>query len=208
MEFWKPYRSRMRKRNTGETITIGVMGAGKGCGVTHFSILFANYLAAAEIEKTAVLEWNNHCALEDMVKVCTGMTPKRKPVSILDVDYFFRGGADELEFCLQKGYGAVVLDLGSMEDGRTAEFLQCRMQCFIGALNEWKLTEWLSRKEWMLKGKDSWNFLMVFGSEIARREINRRFGLAVQVIPYSPDVFSINPDMAKFLSRIWRKKME
>lgn len=206
MGIWKPYQRKTRKKN--ETITIGVMGAGKGCGVTHFSILFANYLAAVGMEKTAVLEWNKHCVLEDMAKVCTGMNPRRKPVSILDVDYFFQGGADELEFCLQKGYGAVVLDLGNMEDGRTAEFLQCRMQCFIGALNEWKLAEWLSRKEWMLKGKGSWNFLMAFGSETARREVNRRFGLTVQVVPYSPDVFSINPETAEFLNKIWRKKME
>ena len=29
--------------------TVGIMGAGGGCGVTHFAVLLANYLAAVEL---------------------------------------------------------------------------------------------------------------------------------------------------------------
>ena len=87
----------------GQAQTIGLMGADFGCGVTHFTLLFANYLAAVEWKRTAVLEWNSRHALREFAAACTGKDDGVKPVAVLDVDYFPDGGAEELAWCLQKG---------------------------------------------------------------------------------------------------------
>lgn len=190
----------------GQAQTIGLMGADFGCGVTHFTLLFANYLAAVEWKRTAVLEWNNRHALREFAAACTGKDDGVKPVTVLDVDYFPDGGAEELAWCLQKGYECILMDFGCVREGWKAEFLQCGQKMFLAALNEWKLRSLASQQDWMAKGKGSWRFLTVFGCEEARREIKRRFGVPFMQIPYAPDVFSIDQDMAVFMRRIWREK--
>ncbi|MDO5415826.1 MAG: hypothetical protein Q4F29_01380 [Lachnospiraceae bacterium] len=219
-----------KKAEKKEGKTIGILGAGPGCGVTHFTILFANYLTAMELKRTAVLEWNGPGGIEELTAVCTGRScgrslkvtscqdpvsalrqpaasaPCQPAVSILGVDYFPQSGAEELAFCLQNGYEAILMDFGSLKDGGTAEFLQCRMKCFLGALNEWKIREVAERREWLQKGRDNWNFLMVFGSEEARREMKRRYFLNFETVPFAPDAFSIDKEMAEFLGRIWTGK--
>lgn len=185
--------------------TVGIMGAGDGCGVTHFALLLANYLAAVELEKTAVFEWKPKNDLEKLVNIYTGGRPKKAPVSILDVDYFFHGDAEEFNTCIQHGYGTVLLDLGTVKDGRQPEFLQCQRQYFLFALNEWKMQDVIDQKNLWKKGRGQWEFFMVFGSREARREICRRYGLRVMQIPFAPDAFSIGQDMANFLGRIWNQ---
>ncbi|MCI8950382.1 MAG: hypothetical protein HFG49_10125 [Lachnospiraceae bacterium] len=186
--------------------TIGIMGAGPGCGATHFTLLLANYLAAVEWKRTAVLEWNDHHELKELIGVCTGTEEDLKPASILDVDYFCDGGAEELAWCMDKEYECILMDFGCVQDGKKAEFLQCSQKLFLGAFNEWKLRYLIAQKDWMLKGKGSWNYLSVFGGEEAKKEFKRRFGLPFRSVPYAPDAFIIQRDMAVFLKTIWREK--
>lgn len=184
--------------------TAGITGAGPGCGVTHFTILMANYLAGMELEKTAVLEWNQSSAFREMALVCTGSEADKGPITILEVDYFPNSGPEDLELCLHKGYENILIDFGRMGDAPALEFLQCGRKFFLGALNEWKIRNLLSRKDRMVRG--SWTFLAAFGGKEARKELQRRFRFTFEQIPYSPDAFFIERDMAVFLKRIWKEQ--
>lgn len=44
----------------------GIIGAGRGTGVTHFSIRAANYFCSWKQRKTAVIQWNSHKDTERM----------------------------------------------------------------------------------------------------------------------------------------------
>lgn len=44
----------------------GIIGAGRGTGVTHFSIQAANYFCSWKQRKTAVIQWNSHKDTERM----------------------------------------------------------------------------------------------------------------------------------------------
>lgn len=184
--------------------TAGIMGAGPGCGVTHFAVLLANYLTAVERKRTAVLAWDGSRGLEELAVVCTGGKMGANPISILKVDYFPNHGAEGLAWCLQRNYDWILLDFGSAQEGGKAEFLQCGLQFFLGALNEWKLAELMKQKDWMQKGRGHWTFLAAFGSQEARREMKRRYGLWFEPIPYAPDAFSIEEETAAFFKGIWR----
>lgn len=187
-------------------ITVGILGAGNGCGVTHFSILLANYLAAVEQERTALLAWNPRDDLEKLVHIYTCGRKVQEPVSLLDVDYYYKGGPEALNICIQGGYTAVILDLGRLREGRQTEFLQCQRQCFLLALNEWRLGDVIVQKEFLQKGKEHWDFFMVFGSEEARKEIWRRYGIKASKLPFAPDAFSIDWEMAGVLDGFWKRK--
>lgn len=186
--------------------TIGIMGAGAGCGVTHFAVLFANYLAAVERKRAAVLAWDGSRGLRELTEVCTGGRMGERPISILEVDYFPDSAAEGLAWCLQRDYDYVLLDFGSASDGGKAEFLQCGIPFFLAALNEWKLAELIRQKDWIQKGRRHWTFLAAFGSQEARREVKRRYGLWFEPIPYAPDAFSIEGETAAFFKRIWRNQ--
>ena len=43
---------------------MGIAGAGRGTGVTHFVIQAANYLCSCRQKKTAILQWNPQKDLE------------------------------------------------------------------------------------------------------------------------------------------------
>lgn len=186
--------------------TVGIMGVGNGCGVTHFALLLANYLSAVELEKTAVFEWNPRNDLEKLVDIYTEGRQKKVPCSIFDVDYFFHGGPEEFNACIQQGYETILLDFGRAGEGRQREFLQCHRQCFLLALNEWKLQEVMAQKDLWQKGKKQWDFFMVFGSREARHEMCRRYGLNIAQIPFVPDAFSMGQDVAEFLGRVWNRE--
>lgn len=186
-------------------LTVGIMGAGSGCGVTHFAVLLANYLTAVELKKAAVFEWNPRNDLEKLVDIYTGGRRKNSPVSLFDVDYFFGKNPEDFQTCMQNGYEMVLLDLGRADEGRQTEFLQCQKQCFIFALNEWKLQEAMAQKELWKKGKGCWDFFMVFGSREARREIGRRYGLTIAQVPFAPDAFVIGRETAEFFNHFWKQ---
>lgn len=163
-------------------------------------------MAAVEQEKTAVFEWKPKNDLEKLVHVYTKGQPGKVPVTILDVDYFFHGGPEEFNACIQHRYGTVLLDLGTARDGRQTEFLQCQKQYFLFALNEWKLQDVIDQRNLWQKGKGQWDFFMVFGSREAQQEIYRRHGLRIMQIPFAPDAFSISQDTAEFFDRLWSQR--
>lgn len=193
---------RRRIREIGP-VTIGIASAGRGCGATHFTLLFANYLAAVERKRTAVLEWKGQSSFSQLGQICSGKSGG-EPFSVFDVDYFPQSGARELGECM-KAYQVLLIDFGSLEEENAAPFFQCSICCFLASLNEWKLGELLCRRDWMQRGRKHWNYLMVFGSEEARREMKRRCRLAFRRIPFAPDAFSISRETAVFLAGIWTK---
>lgn len=199
----KKYGAEPGSREERDVVTVGIASAGSGCGVTHFTLLMANYLAAVERKRTAVLEWKEQESLGQLRRICTG-EEGAGPFSVFDVDYFPRSGAREMAECL-KTHSVLLLDFGQLGESDMPLFLQCGICCFLASLSEWKIGDLLRCRPWILQGRRSWNYLMTFGSEEARREAERRYRLPFQRIPYAPDAFSISRETAQFLSGIWKK---
>ena len=56
---------------------VGITGTGRGTGVTHLSVLAANYMASALQRRTAVIEWNDHGAWKTMKDICQAGSVKQ-----------------------------------------------------------------------------------------------------------------------------------
>ena len=152
----------------------GIIGAGRGTGVTHFSIRAANYFCSWKQRKTAVIQWNSHKDTERMRNFLEasgkeGGRFKKEPFRVLEVDFYCQGGPEVLAACMEKKYQEILIDFGEVRDEVFPEWLRC------------------SEKT----GKD-WICLTAFGSEIVRKEIERQFRLSVKRIPLSVDAFSVD----------------
>ena len=91
----------------------GIAGVGEGVGATHFSVMFVNYLAGYRRRRAALLEWNGSGDLEQMERVCTGMSRDRKPFRVLEADYFKKAGSGELSAALAGDYEDILIDFGN-----------------------------------------------------------------------------------------------
>ena len=178
---------------------MGIAGAGRGTGVTHFVIQAANYLCSCRQKKTAILQWNPQKDLEKIRaflgaggKEDSRSFKKKDHFRLLGVDYYYEGDPAVLAACMEKDYQEILIDFGKVREEVFPEWKKKKKKVLVADLSEWKLESFLglfTEKE--KTGKD-WICLTAFGSEIVRKEIERQFRLSVKRIPLSVDAFSVD----------------
>ena len=177
---------------------IGIIGTGRGVGVTHFAIMTAGYLTGVLRKRCAVLEWNSHGDFGNMRKIC-GKDGRPDEVSrILDTDYYERAGIDTLLLCKKAGYQAVIVDYGSVMEGNLEEFLRCDRQFVLGSFSEWQMKAFLEFEGKGKRAERSWETLAAFGSEEARKNMEKRLGFPVRRVPVSVDAFIVTGEAISF----------
>ncbi|MEG2349639.1 MAG: hypothetical protein RSB57_03910 [Hungatella sp.] len=186
-----------------------MMGLSHGVGVTHLCIMMANYLVSGCGQKTAVLEWaeteptDRESALQRLEAVCMGKARGKKPYRVLGVDYYCASGAGELASCIGSNYERIILDFGCIGQENQRELLRCDQKLIVVSLSEWQIEAF-----WQFYGEKenaeckSWSYLVAFGSEETRKEMNRRLKLSFLRIPLSIDAFAINREMMTWFYEI------
>lgn len=185
------------------TEVFGIVGSGKGVGVTHFSVLLANYLTGVLKKRTAVLEWNENGDFKRMEDIlCKKSVSNRssQTFSLLEVSYVKKAGRKELSECIDQGIDCIVIDFGSDFYGVREEFFCCSRKVLIGSFCEWQLGSFIEllirEKHW----KGRWNILAVFGSEATEAEVKKRLHISAMRIPESKDAFSVTGKTMDFLN--------
>lgn len=179
----------------------GIVGSGRGVGVTHFSIQLANYLTGVLGKRTAVLEWNDSGDFERIEKFfCKKSVLKRvlSAFKLLEVFYVKRAGQEELLECINQGFDSVVIDFGNDYYSVREEFLRCGRKVLLGSLCEWQAEAFIDllvqEKNW----EGRWTILTVFGSEEAAAELKKRMHISVGRIPESMDAFAVTGETMAF----------
>lgn len=181
---------------------IGIGGAGRRVGCTHFSIMMLNYLTGYKRRKAALLEWNPSGDFERVELICTGRSHGQKPYRVLEGDYFKAAGPRELAAAFRSNYDDILIDFGSLMETVSVEFLRCEKQFLIGSFSEWQEMEF---REFVRKnntGSSGWRYLAAFGSEETRREFKKRPGIFVERIPFSADAFSVTKEIGLFFEAL------
>lgn len=187
---------------------IGIVGAGRGTGTTHLSILTANYLASCRQRNTALIQWSGRMDLwpvEHMLKGCRKRkedTDLEEGFRLLEVDYYHRGDAGVLTRCMGLGYEDIVIDFGEMRQQIRTEWLRCGINVVTASLSEWKLEAFLELLSGEEKRQKGWIYTAAFGSEDTRREIERRFRIPLRRIPLSVDAFSVDRKTMEWFEKI------
>nr|WP_314462759.1 hypothetical protein [uncultured Clostridium sp.] len=182
---------------------IGIIGTGRGTGVTHFAVMTAGYLTGVMRMRCAVLEWNSHGSFKSMGFVCAGEKKGENSFRILETDYFAKAGIDTLLLCKKSGYQAVIVDYGTAEEGNLGEFFRCGRQLLIGSLSEWQISEFLEFQKKEIKAERSWESLVSFGNEEARKSLEKRLKVPVRRIPFSVDPFSVTAETISFYEQLF-----
>lgn len=184
-----------------EPCVAGFLGAGRGIGTTHLTVWTANYLSGARRERTAVLEWNDHGDLAKLGAFCSQQ--KKRPYTLLGVDYYAAAGARELAFCMEQGYSHILVDYGTFDRESLCECARCDKRVLVGALSEWRADDFLCAAK-QIGSRDRWSCAAAFGSETARKEMERQLHLKCLRIPLCPDAFVINGAALEFFQRFWK----
>ena len=171
----------LRRKKIAKTVKpqrlMGIAGAGRGTGVTHFCILTANYLS-------------------------NSLHPFSEAFQLMETDYFTRGDAQVLARCIDRSYDDIIIDFGELRKEIHAEWLRCSTKCVVASLNDWKLEaflEFLSSEE---KLSDGWIYAAAFGSRRTQHDIERQFHISLSRIPFSEDAFSIDRNMMSWFKEI------
>ena len=181
----------------------GIAGIGKSVGCTHFTIMYANYLAGFCRKKTAVIEWNNSGDFERIEKVCTGRVEEYRPCHILEADYYKNAGEKDMGLILDENYEEILIDFGPLDDMSGNEFRRCEKKFMVVSFSEWQqeiIRESVCEK--YRAEKKGWQFVASFGSEETRKEFERRFGISAKRIPFSADAFSVTTECGSFFQAL------
>ena len=186
---------------------IGITGAGRGTGVTHLSVLAANYLASFLQRKTAFIEWNDHGDISGMGRILSGHAgdiawTNGYGYRILEVAFHKHGNPQVLAACMDGSYDDIIIDFGEFRPAVRSEWLRCSVKIVTAALCEWKLEafmELLTKEEGRRAG---WIYTAAFGSEDIRKEVERQFRIPLVRIPLSVDAFSVDYRTMQWFERI------
>ena len=191
------------KAKTAKKEVIGIIGTGRGVGVTHFALMTAGYLRGVLQKHCAVLEWNNHCDFQRIGKMYEKGRIQGSCYRILESDYYGKAGVPDLLLCKRSDYQAVIVDYGTVKEGNLEEFLRCDRQFVLGSLSEWQMEAFLAFEGKERKTEKSWETLTVFGSEEARKNMEKKLLFPVRRIPVSVDVFIVTSEMLSFYQQFF-----
>ena len=117
---------------------MGIAGAGRGTGVTHFVIQAANYLCSCRQKKTAILQWNPQKDLEKIRaflgaggKEDSRSFKKKDHFRLLGVDYYYEGDPAVLAACMEKDYQEILIDFGKVREEVFPEWLRCTKKVLV-----------------------------------------------------------------------------
>lgn len=179
---------------------IGLAGAGRGTGVTHLTLMLANYLCSAQGRKTAVLEWNDHGDFDRLGILCTGEEKGRDRYRILKADYYPRADGGRLRECLGAGYERVLIDFGALNEKTETELTRCRAVWILMSFSEWQMEAfWELLRSRESPVRESWQLFAAFGSEESRTEWNKRRRPRIERVPLSADAFTITREMMDWM---------
>lgn len=166
-------------------------GVGRAVGTTHFCIWLANYEDSVKRKKTALIEWNTHDDFSKIQKLCIATPTPSTSYRIFNVDYFKNAGPSDLLLCLKMGYEKIIIDFALIEESKT-DFLRCDVKIVIGSLSEWKFDMFREYLRGESNIDQSWKYLVAFGDETTRKQLQKAMKISLLRIPFSVDAFSID----------------
>lgn len=189
-------KARVKDRVIGY-ITIGVIGAGKGVGTTHTSILLANYLAGRN-ESVAIVEAGESYAFSRIERTYEGVedgTILRTASFEIDgvVFYKFTDNLNMLDL-LGEGFKYIVIDFGAFDDTEWfEEFQRCQIQIVVGSGAVWKQPDMLRFFRLnKFAHPENWNICIPMCEEITLKDMKKDLPVApksIFTLPYHPEPF-------------------
>lgn len=182
-----------------EKVSIGIIGIGMGCGVTHLTIALANYLQSGMGKKTAVIELSGQNALKDMIQ-----EEGNERHELLGIHYFTDVSIGKIAEVINSRYEAFVLDLGGDYAAAHEEFLRCDRKIVIGSISPWRITAYERFLKNIIASEnyERWEFLVYLPNLVDKKSIQKRYGVNMISVPLIENPFYLKKEDMIFLQKI------
>lgn len=185
--------------NKAATKVIGIIGTGRGTGVTHTCVMTAMFLGAVAGRRTALAEYNDSgCFRQAGIILKNNFRNKYATVTKTVSIY----GSEERDIAdiISAGYDCVVIDFGNDWNKVCSQFLMCSIKIVVGSTTWWKMHEFVgfladtdgerSRKNWI--------FLSAFSIREGIRYLKKEFKIEVRTIPFLADPMCLDGKSLEF----------
>jgi hypothetical protein len=200
-----------RKESRSGTLTIGVIGTHHGTGVTHLSILLANYLSEWMGKKVAYVEYGQQNDIKYMEQIyeethgsAKEHTKEEEFFLIHRVAYYKSIRPADLAMVIGSSYDCIILDLGMDFTKNKHEFFRCDRKFVVSSLTPWKQQELERFYEHTrhINQSDEWLYMIPFGESREIKQAAKEFRKQFWGIPYEPDPFSLSEETIHFFQKI------
>lgn len=193
-----------RRRNEKGKI-IAIAGVVRGVGVTHTTIMLANYLSR-ERYKVAVVELNPHGHFGKIEKAYEGihfdssLTSKFK---IKGVVYYKSVTKEQLIRLYQEEYNYIILDIGSDVEAYSEEYRRADLPFIIARTSEWKLDEieaFRYSQGVLMTNRCQW--ILPFAKPNEVKELSKKIEMSCMAIGFIGDPFIKSKEIDQQLAKI------
>lgn len=119
-------------------VLVGIAGTEHRIGVTHNSIVLANYLRARGYI-VAVVNFNDNTHYKSIAESYDESISKKEYFTIKGVDYYFNSNCDNIGKILGKTYNFIVVDFGTYQDCDRMIFNTSDIRIVIAGSKPWEL---------------------------------------------------------------------
>lgn len=116
---------------------IGIAGAGSRSGVTHNSIVFANFLRANN-QMTAVMEYAQRPAQQSICEATGASVYEEGYFSLKGVDYYPECDREQLTAVAGRLYDYIIMDFGNYTEADQILFNKCDVRIIISGTKAWE----------------------------------------------------------------------
>ena len=180
-------------QNKDRTVSMGIIGAVPGSGVTTMSVALANYLSGITRKKIAVYEHNGN-------RTFMKMTDNLNKKDIVEHNgcVYYPKGTISLASIYNKGYDVVVVDFGS-EKQAISEFARCTYRIVLGSLEPWNYNMYgqFCRMSEEIGGSDTWLWILN-GDEKTIKRYKKNSKELIKKRPFIDNPFLIGTSLIEF----------
>ena len=183
-------------------IVIGVIGTHKGVGVTHTSILLANYFSRWVGKHTAFVEYGAQNEIGYLEKRYENNM--NRYFKMHGVTYYKNVHDKDIGSIMGGNYQCIILDLGTDFNKSRSEFLRSDKKIIIGSKSQWKrgkTGKFLNGIHEVNEG--NWIYMIPFAKENEISALMKEYDETFYSFPYEPTPFVISAKTVEKLQKIF-----
>lgn len=191
------------KRSGTYTIVLGIAGTDRHVGVTHLSIMLANYLTSKEKCRVAVVDRSTSNSLAVLQKIYEDETDQtthgqlggQACFQVHKVTYYCQMKQKDIANIFHMGYEYVVIDFGKVcLQQCDSEIWRCHMRILVGSCCEWQQQAFIQALEDKISVYDAgkWNYAAFLGIQAIRHKLEKQYHIKIKTIPFEKDPFQLH----------------
>jgi hypothetical protein len=196
------------KGKHGHKVTIGVIGAHPGAGVTYTCLMLAFYFSEEVEKKTALLECSGHHDMSLIQSAYEWGGEEYDSFSFHRLTCAKDAAGSRAADILNGGYECFLLDFGSNFTAAEKEFLRCDKKIVIGGRAEWQLRKTSSFIDQVrtIRGSENWLYLIPQAESGIISRLTKETGLNLYAVPFQPEPMLLTKAVNRLFDEIFKLK--